>query len=132
MREIKFRGKSVVDSEWEYGNFFTNEIAFPTKYFIHNGCEVTEIDLKTLGQYTGLKDKNGISIYEGDIIEMRGYDNREDAFVVTFDRGCFNCGNHCGSSTRKSARLIQEKKCKVIGNIHDNQELINQCGRELL
>ena len=76
------------------------------------------IDIKTVGQYTGLKDKNGEEIYEGDIIETLIYGNK---FIVEFKNGCFG-GDYDGFSPM--LKSIYGEGGSVIGNIHDNPELM--------
>ena len=81
-----------------------------------------------LMQYTGLHDKNGKEIYEGDIVKVRKWSSFETE-VVKFDKGCFYAGMHYGSSTRTTLKLIQPKMTEVIGNIYENKELLNETDR---
>ena len=69
-------------------------------------------------QFTGLHDKNGKEIYEGDII-LQKTNNGKKLYEVKFEFGCFYAGFHNGSSTKVSPKLIQ-KNAEVIGNIYEN------------
>lgn len=126
MRAIKFRGKDIETGEWLYRN-----IQVPSKegggYFMwdcdHNQKEVIP---DTVGQFTGLTDKNGKEIYEGDIMRIPETEfNIEIIGVVEFDRGSyvvrsFFSGTHSSLAWAVRERQSGERRSVVIGNIHDN------------
>lgn len=124
-REIKFRGKDIEnDNQWRCGSL----IQYPNGdcvivEFDKDGNELSyDVDPKTVGQYTGLKGKNGREIYKGDIVRHRGYNGMKIS-VVVFSDGCFNVGRHQGSSTKETPMLISSN-CEVIDSIHENPELL--------
>lgn len=86
-------------------------------------AEKEPILLDTVGQFTGLHDKNGKEIYEGDIVKYRDSMGQHIEKVI-FDKGCFYAGMHWGSSTRLAPKLINTRITEVIGNIYDNPELL--------
>lgn len=151
MREIKFRAKDTLERNWYIGSYmFTNDntnnpfrsepfkeshriIFYSSCDWNMGGWNDVEIDPSTLGQYTGLQDKNGKEIYEGDIVltpfvdpifgDMVGEDLcvkrqvkfNDGSFVVNEGDGfiyleCFTRNNHI----------------EICGNIHDNQELLTK------
>lgn len=121
MREIVFRGKSKEEltlGEWIYGYLFNIE---GEKAWIWNGIP-QEVLTDTVGQYTGLKDRNGKEIWEGDIIVQQGYSGIRP-MLVKFEAGAFVTGEHNGSSTPRCPMLIQ-RRCVIVGNRWDNPELL--------
>lgn len=119
--EILFRGKEKCNGKWVFGDFFREWDVFENlnSYIFENpkygSWYKHEIIPETVGRYTGLKDKNGVKIFEGDIVKLSdGY-----AFPIIFKDGCFLIA--CGDSALPLA-LFKERE--VIGNIHDNPELL--------
>ena len=121
MREIKFRGKRADNGEWVYGDLMQ---------FYNNGhrmnsvaicsTQVDEVFTNTVGQFTGLHDKNDKEIYEGDIVSFTAYKESKnwvrpikwlgagftfgDIFPLNYPSSCY----------------------EIVGNIHDNPELLNE------
>lgn len=117
LRKIAFRGKNRYRKEWLYGNL----VQYKDGSFSIDGVPV---ETNSVGQFTGMLDKNGKEIYEGDVILQQGYSGKKP-MLVRFEHGAFIVGWHGGSSTATRPMLIQ-KRCEVLGNIYDNPELISK------
>jgi hypothetical protein len=119
MRDIIFRGKTVCDGDWVYGGITWNPSR--KKFFIHTDWEEAKVIPETVGQYTGLTDKNGTKIFEGDII------GAED---VTFEirwRGYVSCFTIYKKDVPYPLAPVEKgivRNYEVIGNIYDNPELL--------
>lgn len=122
-REIKFRVYDEDLKRMRYLNSSHDFICFDEKGngYYHNMQTGLGEWFSDLMQYTGLKDKNGVEIYEGDIIEYKDSIGKHIE-EVKFDKGCFYAGLHCGSSTRVAPKLINARLSKVIGNVYENEE----------
>lgn len=125
-RKIKFRAKTINEGEWIYGMTISHGTIARKRDNLY--MEVSEgkwkgVDPETLGQFTGMLDRNGKEIYEGDIVMQRSYSGVKP-MVVRFEQGAFIVGWHGGSSTQTRPMLIQ-KRCEVIGNVIDNPDLLN-------
>ena len=79
MREIKFRGKGLATKQWHIGSLLLLASGALIRSSVYE-CE--SIDKNTIGQYTGLKDKNGKEIYEGDILQVKEFAN--NALISNF------------------------------------------------
>ena len=113
MREILFRGKTK-GGEWYFG-FFIKRRGIANIF--KNGM-LYEVESETVGQFTGITDKNGVKIFEGDIVQ-RG--------VITFSRGKFQGTYYDGSGDLAEDwedDLYQERNIEVLGNIYENPELL--------
>ena len=133
MREIFFRGKDADNGEWVYGYYahFKNmhdvkaDIIYTGYADMYMGSilpECYDINPKTIGQYTGLTDKNGTRVFEGDIVNYNGSIHK-----VVFENRYYNA---------RFGIVVEEKETwsfgmsvppylmEVIGNIHDNPELL--------
>ena len=118
MREILFRGKQRDNGEWFYGDLvhLNHCVSIRSK-----DCARSVVP-ETVGQYTGLTDKNGVKIFEGDLI--RSTETGETAIVQWFsEHSAFMIW--CKTSNQVGFLYECEKSIiEVIGNIHDNPELI--------
>lgn len=129
MREILFRGKRIASGEWVEGQYAyllnpRTEDGEPIKHMILDGTPFGQtVDPTTIGQYTGLTDRNGQKIFEGDVVLKRTYLGKKP-FPVTFGGGMFHCGFGVGSSTALHRYSLEDKQIEVIGNIHDNYEFL--------
>mgnify|MGYP000903927435 CR=1 FL=1 len=136
MREIKFRGKRIDTGEWIYGGsiILFNDNGVKTYYMpaIGEKCTADHEDdtdnilsikgkfylVENVCEYTGLKDKNGKEIYEGDIIHCwggeyyQGYWEYNQKFVVEF------------GWTQSMWEMLHVENIEVIGNIYENKELL--------
>ena len=128
MRTIRFRGKRVDNGKWVYGELFRIS-GFPYIYPdpAPGGWNDYEVIPDTVGQFTGLLDKNGKEIYEGDIIIEKLKRSRKDCerLVICFDDFEWQGKNENGATTSLSL-LSEYHTIEVIGNIHDNPELLEQ------
>ena len=124
-REIKFRGKRIDNGEWVFG-YYTKEWyadgvgGSSIRYYIYdfNTQKQFKVIPETVGQFTGLRDKNDKEIYEGDII----VGEPEIKMIVEWDErvGCF-----CGIAPKMMVRIngTSFHKKEIVGNIYDNPEL---------
>ena len=130
MREILFRGKSVDNGEWFFGHFVhqygADMIYLPDGTDREYGFDYYHINPDTVGQYTGLTDKNGKKIFEGDIVAGAvHWLERTKNGVVAFEDGSFGLIWYRGEVEQFNPfTSMCNVEYEVIGNIHDNPELL--------
>lgn len=118
MREILFRGKNLL-GKWITGDLL-QYLGCGKRHIVqqYKGAGGQEVDPSTVGEYTGLKDKNGKMIFEGDIVLLKG---DEEPYQVEFDECCFQVYSHSVCYVMDN---FYDHDIEVIGNIHDNPELL--------
>lgn len=144
MREVLFRGKEVADGKWIEGfysaeeyNPYSGEVEHIPRIQIIGKCVSLGVIPETVGQYTGLTDKNGVKIFEGDILKsaikiidyadvgfsISHYDE-EDIGIVEWRKDGFMIAHKSGTW----ARSFYGCENYVIGNIYDNPEILKGGG----
>ena len=153
MREILFKGKSLRDKQWHCGSFaIVKSVLFENEFigailpwyavsFGHGNFRYEEpVDLATVCQYTGLKDRNGDRIFEGDIVQIWWLGDESDPpvkYKAVVEFGNPNCEFNWGYQLRPLDYIpynldillwVEGENdrafCEIIGNIHDNPELL--------
>ena len=141
MREILYRGKRVDTGEWIYGYYVkqSKHACFASglkcQHFIYKdvfldfnlgGIQEFGVIPETVGQYTGLTDKNGKKVFEGDIVKWDYPCNSEHFYQVKYDAGCacFTTSRIHNSDVIDCIFDNDGNHCEVIGNIHDNPDLL--------
>ena len=142
MRQIKFRGKRLHNMDWVYGDYCSQDTDYSAMIGVWNHsqriCEWIPVWEETVGQFTGLTDKNGKEIYEGDKLICYHHQFEENVeAVVFFDNGTFMLYQILSDGTKKAYRYWNDGnhdwysmeqfdsfELEIIGNIHDNSELL--------
>ena len=121
MRTIKFRGKSILTDEWLYGDLVhsADNKRFGILVNDKDSYDECEVALETVGQFIGLYDCDGKEIYEGDILDFNGL-----TVEVRFVRGVFAFLANGDLDEELCGDCRTDLFAKVIGNIHDNPELL--------
>lgn len=139
-RQIKFRAKRLDNGGWAYGGLIDvddyciidqgNELYVERDYVFRGDTHFFQLsgvmcDKKTIGQFTGLYDKNGTEIYEGDIIEITN-PNTKEKYISTVK---WNLKGYyaaiMGNNGNVILGYIDKSLICIIGNIHDNPSLIS-------
>ena len=136
MRESLFRGFDEQSNQWVYGVGVCKDggdgnieprtwilVNFPYRKASIDNKVVNE---KSVGEFTGLTDKNGVKIFEGDIVSNSG---SKILYIVRFNSGCFEIKCQQNKNHRLFFCDLEANELQVIGNLHDNSELIGGAGK---
>lgn len=127
MRTIKFRAQDIASNKWLFGDIrhHKNDVCI----FEQGGNIGEQVKPETVGQFTGLTDKDGKEIYEGDVIRINLTDGSTTISSVVWNRrGYWKCDIYINHGVQLG--LIDKVRIEVIGNIHDNPELIKRGGEK--
>ena len=127
MRDIRFRAIDYVNQNWVYGSYVlvNNGIEVVECIWELNSTRATPIDSSTLGEYTGLKDKNGVEIYEGDILKC--FNGSQDK-VGTVVHVCYD-DTYTGYYPFNRDEVgfnTNSNSIEVIGNIYEHNDLLKE------
>lgn len=139
MREISFMGKRRDNGKWIIGYYLVVDgipYILPERYFL-NG--IVEVDPSTVRPYTGLTDKNSVKIFEGDICDFTIFDcldnDTQHRGVVVYSGSRFMLwksaeNEYYGADGGFDLDWVvaQDDEFEIIGNIHDNQEILKETG----
>ena len=133
MREIKFRAKRADNGAWVYGDLTHVQKILSVEEVQRSGRRSEpavrvanyDVDEETTGQYTGLKDRDGNEIYEGDILCFMETKGVTYLFEVVYEDGAF-CFSHYRERAFTELRHHNLRKYIVNGNIYDNPELLTE------
>lgn len=124
-REILFRGKQVQTGEWVYGSLVRSPEHYAIVQYLDMGFNkfpcYFEVIPETVGQFTGLTDKKGVKVFENDIIHNSW--NGKKYFVKFVNCSFYMCFSDLDIYP---ISYMSQNNLKVIGNIHDNPELLNE------
>jgi uncharacterized phage protein (TIGR01671 family) len=135
MREIKFRAFDIIGKKWVYGDLVHNHKVTQTGVTPRVMVGGYEVDPETVGQFTGLHDKNGKEIYEGDIVEMmRTPEKRRKCVSVRHIVKAVSVISWTFKSLTKEVLSYcmdgftdwHSFKFEVVGNIHDNPDMVQE------
>lgn len=112
MRKILFRGKDINSGEWRYGHLFT--ILQGSVTVIGDGENCCQVDPETVGQYTGIDNRGGEMIFEGDVVKM---ELTGELYAVSFSSGTYLVAP-------AYPLHYWHGRCDIVGNIYDNPDLM--------
>lgn len=121
MREIKFRGKSILTDEWFYGDLVHSADKKRTAILVNdkNSYDECEVVPETIGQFTSLYDCDGKEIFEGDILDFNGL-----TVEVRFVRGAFALLVNGNLDDELYGDCRTDLFAKVIGNVYENPDIM--------
>lgn len=124
-REIKFRGKRVDNAKFVYGYYHLDATGYVEAHYIttSDNMDVYEVIPESVGQFTGLRDTNGVEIYEGDILAM-GYGKVPSRVFWSEKNASWMTHNITRNEDYELNKFCQRFIEEVIGNIHDNPSLL--------